>query len=474
MTDDSMTPEDWQRLSDLLNRARELEPEARAAFLDAACEDNDGLRSEADALLALDEPNTLLDRPIFNIQDGVLPIDPNLGLHLGPYELERRLGQGGMGTVYLARRRDEFDQKAAIKLIQRGMDSDDLLRRFRNERQILARLEHANIARLLDGGTADDGRPYFVMEYVDGEPVDRYCRRLDLSLRARLDLFRQICAAVHFSHQHLVVHRDLKPSNILIGAGFRVVVMDLGIARVLDHDSNRLVAGTPSYLAPELARGASPTPAADVYALAVMTSELLTGRLPFGPLNSLATIITSSKMAAPAPSAINPSLPREMDNAILAGLAKSPKGRPESATAYAQQVIDAATTSERNPRRLSFLVADDDPVVRELAVAILQAEFVNPRIRVASNGAEALHMLREEPADLAVVDLQMPELSGMDVTAQARAEPTTNAMPIIIMTAVGGASDWQVLASMGANAFVVKPFDQAQLGLAARRLLNLL
>lgn len=289
MNDDSMTPEDWQRLSDLLSRARELDPAARAAFLDAACEDNDGLRSEADALLALDEPNTLLDRPIFNIQDGVLPIDPNLGLHLGPYELERRLGQGGMGTVYLARRRDEFDQKAAIKLIQRGMDSDDLLRRFRNERQILARLEHASIARLLDGGTADDGRPYFVMEYVDGEPVDRYCRRLDLSLRARLDLFRQICAAVHFSHQHLVVHRDLKPSNILVSyQDGAPKLLDFGIAKLLQPDPGDLTTlpgqrpMTFRYASPEQVQEDHITTASDIYSLGILLYELLTDRHPQG------------------------------------------------------------------------------------------------------------------------------------------------------------------------------------------------
>ena len=210
--------------------------------------------------------------------------------HIGAYRIVRELGRGGMGTVFLAVRADaQFEQRVAIKLIKRGMDSDAVLQRFRHERQILAGLDHPNIARLLDGGSTPDGLPYFVMEYVDGLPIDDYCRARALTIQARLLLFRQVCAAVAYAHQHLVIHRDIKPSNILVTADGVPKLLDFGIARLIEAGDDAATvptvfgsqAMTPQYASPEQLRGARVTTVSDVYALGVLLFELLTGQRPY-------------------------------------------------------------------------------------------------------------------------------------------------------------------------------------------------
>ena len=215
---------------------------------------------------------------------------PMDGRRVGPYRIERAVGRGGMGAVYLAHRADgQFEQTVALKLIKRGMDSDAVLRRFHQERQILARLQHPAIARLLGGGMTDDGRPYFALEYVEGATIREHCDRNRLGVDARLALFEQVCDAVAYAHRNLVVHRDLKPSNILVtpeGAdgGPSVKLLDFGIARLLDADDEITVADarpmTLTYAAPEQVRGGAVTTATDVYALGVLLYELLAGRRP--------------------------------------------------------------------------------------------------------------------------------------------------------------------------------------------------
>ena len=156
------------------------------------------------------------------------------GTRIGPYRIDRELGRGGMGTVYLAvRGDDQFQKRVALKVLKRGMDTDAIVQRFRNERQILASLEHPYISGLLDGGTTPDGRPYFAMEYVDGKPIDEYCESHQLDIAARLDLFRKICAAVQHAHQNLVIHRDIKPANMLVTADGTPKLLDFGIAKLL-------------------------------------------------------------------------------------------------------------------------------------------------------------------------------------------------------------------------------------------------
>ncbi|MGA9772485.1 MAG: protein kinase [Blastocatellia bacterium] len=211
--------------------------------------------------------------------------------NIGPYRIIRRIGQGGMGAVYLAARDDEqFKKQVAIKLIRRGMDSEFVLRRFRNERQILASLDHPNIARLLDGGTTEDGRPYFVMEYIEGKPITEYADQHRLETVERLKLFCRVCSAVHYAHQNLVIHRDIKPSNILVTADGTPRLLDFGIAKLLNPDmaaqtieatavAVRLM--TPEYASPEQVRGEQITTSSDVYSLGVLLYELLTGHRPY-------------------------------------------------------------------------------------------------------------------------------------------------------------------------------------------------
>ena len=212
-----------------------------------------------------------------------------VGQRIGPYKVIREIAHGGMGAVYLAfRADDEYQKQVAIKLIKRGMDTDLIIRRFRNERQILANLDHPNIARLIDGGTTEDGLPYFIMDHVEGLPIDAYCDAHKLSIAEQLKLFRTVCSAVEYAHQHHVIHRDLKPSNILVTAEGVPKLLDFGIAKVLNPEppfqtveSVGLRPMTPDYASPEQVRGETITPASDVYSLGVLLYELLTGHRPY-------------------------------------------------------------------------------------------------------------------------------------------------------------------------------------------------
>ncbi|MDX2029959.1 MAG: serine/threonine-protein kinase [Blastocatellia bacterium] len=256
-------------------------PDQRTEFLQRVCGDNATLRSEVETLLIADaaSPPPLDNR------------DSQAERRIGAYNLIRELGRGGMGVVYLAERVDAgFQQRVAIKLVRRGMEYEEVIRRFRHERRILASLDHPNIARLLDGGTAQDGAPYFVMEYIEGEPLDRYCNRRNLSIAERLAIFRKVCAAVHYAHQNLVIHRDLKPGNILITSEGVPKLLDFGIAKILHAESPDFTVPhtatwarpmTPAYASPEQVRGLPLTTASDVYSLGVLLYELLTGQRPY-------------------------------------------------------------------------------------------------------------------------------------------------------------------------------------------------
>ncbi len=283
-----MTPERWQQIKAVLDGALEREGPERAVFLEESCRGDDELRREVESFAASEtEIGDFIETPVFRIRlEEVVPLA--VGQRIGAYRIVREIGRGGMGAVYLAERADEFEQRVAIKLVRRGMDTDEIVRRFRSERQILAHLDHPNIGKLFDGGTTEDGRPYFVMEYVEGQPIDDYCDDRKLPVRARLELFRQVCAAVHFAHQNLIVHRDLKPGNILVTADGVPKLLDFGIAKLLDPEQDPyaltrvdLRPMTPEYASPEQVRGETITTASDIYSLGVLLYVLLTGHRPY-------------------------------------------------------------------------------------------------------------------------------------------------------------------------------------------------
>ncbi len=284
---------DWSRVAELFEQVVERRSAERRDFLEQACGGDRELFSEVVSLLAAEEQaGEFLDRPALErAAEGGDGSPAPRRRSIGPYKLQRQIGEGGMSTVYLAvRADDEYRHQVAIKVFALGAERRDLLRRFRTERQILATLEHPSIARLLDGGTTDDGLPYIVMEHIEGEPIDVYCDRLRLTLDRRVELFRTLCSAVQYAHQSLVVHRDLKPANVLVTAAGVPKLLDFGIAKLVhperfpetvQHTATGQRLMTPRYASPEQVQGAPITTASDVYSLGVLLYQLLTGHLPY-------------------------------------------------------------------------------------------------------------------------------------------------------------------------------------------------
>ena len=282
----------WQRIEEAVCAAVELPPADRSAWLDKFCDGDGELRAEIDSLLsAAVEAENFLEHSAAPYAASLLEEEysqPALA-KIGQYRIVKEIGRGGMGVVYLAERDDQFKQQVAIKLVKRGLDTEEILQRFGAERQILASLNHPNIAKLFDGGMTEDGLPYFVMEYIEGEPLTTYANRNDLAIDDKLKLFRHACAAVHHAHQNLIVHRDLKPGNILVTAAREVKLLDFGVAKLLTSDSDgdatmteaaqRVM--TPQYASPEQIRGQRVTTATDVYSLGVVLYEILTGCKPY-------------------------------------------------------------------------------------------------------------------------------------------------------------------------------------------------
>ncbi len=282
----------WTQIETIFQAAAELPPWQRDAFLDGQCRGDAELRAEVLSLLRFDTADEppLLDA-IHAGMASALGEQPAAGQMLGPYRIEREIGRGGMSVVYLASRADgEFQKQVAVKLIKRGMDTTSVVERLRRERRILAALEHPSIARLLDGGTTPDGRPWIAMEYIDGLPIDRYCEERGLTVEERCQLMCKVCDAVAYAHRNLVVHRDLKPSNILIAADGNPKLLDFGIARMLSEEEadgyEPLTRGpslllTPEYASPEQVRRSAVTTASDVYSLGVVFYEMLCGQRPY-------------------------------------------------------------------------------------------------------------------------------------------------------------------------------------------------
>jgi serine/threonine-protein kinase len=371
------SPARWLEIDRIVDGALDLPPDERAPFLETACAHDSTLRADVERLLrSCDADAGFLERPA---GEYAAPLVASLttstpaveGMRVGPYRVVEEAGRGGMGVVYVAERDDDqYRRRVALKLVRRGVDDDgSVVRRFVEERQILASLEHPSIARLLDGGMTTDGLPYFAMEYVTGSPIDHYCDERRLTLDARLGLFINVCDAVEYAHRRLVVHRDLKPSNILVTDGGEVKLLDFGIAKLLAPEADpeapntrtglRLM--TPEYASPEQLRGEAVSTASDVYSLGVVLYELLAGRRPHDaagrPTLEVARARTEDEVTRPSvalghgpdaaaaaqvrstsPDRLRRRLSGDLDTIVLAAMRVEPERRYGSAEQLAADV----------------------------------------------------------------------------------------------------------------------------------------
>jgi serine/threonine protein kinase/Tol biopolymer transport system component/tetratricopeptide (TPR) repeat protein len=379
-----MTPERWEKIESIFQAALDLSGAEREQFVRAECGGDAELLAEVERFIArfeiedsfLESPvwtdsrflHSQVKREIASSLDDQIDANKNakifVGRQIGVYRLTKELGRGGMGVVFLAERADgEFNQKVAIKLIKRGMDTDFIVRRFRHERQIAAALNHPNIARLLDGGTTEDDLPYFVMEYVDGEPFFKYAETNELDLRHKLELFLQICGAIIYAHRKKIIHRDIKPGNILVSEDGEPKLLDFGIAKILDPDlihesvmptATQMRLMTPEYASPEQARGDEITEASDQYSLGVLLYELLTGNRPYkfpsrAP-HEIARVICEELPSEPSSgefgkiitgdnsAAFDDDFCKKLDRIVLKALRKNPAERYASVQDFADDI----------------------------------------------------------------------------------------------------------------------------------------
>lgn len=383
-----------------------------------------------------------------------------------------------MGIVFLAR--DEtLERDVAIKFIHPDyVASRDAHGRFIGEARTMARVRHENVVEIHAFGE-HRGALYFVMEFVPGMTVDAWRRnRSELSIDEVLGVLEQVCRGLTAIHRAGAVHRDLKPTNVLIGPAFRVAVADLGLARVLDRPrvpDGDTISGTPAYMAPEIVCGTLISPElqhrADVYSLGVMTFELLTGRLPFEADDAVEMMTRHAHEEPPLPSALRADLPAAFDGVLMRAMEKDPALRTPSPEAFRRELLEARESASVQTSTLRLLVADDDDDFAALVRATLEFAFPSAEVVVVRDGEEALRALDRQPAALAVIDLDMPGLNGVEVTAAIRATPKSARMPILVVTATGGAPDWRLLASLGADGFLIKPIDPLALIALARRTL---
>jgi serine/threonine protein kinase len=392
-----MTPERWEQVSEAMEKALHLSPAQRQDYLAEIAHSDPELLQELESLLAShrEAGAGFLNTPALQTarDDEVAQPRKFLGQRLGAYQIVELIGVGGMGEVYRAfRADDQYRMQVALKVVPGGHDSSFVFRRFKNERQILASLDHPNIAHLLDGGTTEEGAPYFVMELIEGESIDRYCDHHKLGISDRLKLFLQVCSAVQFAHQRLIIHRDIKPSNILVTAGGMPKLLDFGIAKILDPSAatdgfeptlTQFRALTPSYASPEQIEGEPITTASDVYSLGVVLYELLTGQHPYqvagdtaekiaraacetepkkpssvareagrpASAENLESAISSSVPIAREAEKLRKGLRGDLDNIILMALRKEPQRRYSSVELFSQDIrrhLENLPVSARN------------------------------------------------------------------------------------------------------------------------------
>jgi serine/threonine-protein kinase len=365
-----MTPEKWEKVKAIFQSAMEMPTGDRASYAVAQCGEDESLLFEVGSLLqSQTESAELFETPAFKAMSDMVddsPDESRVGQSVGSYKIEKEIGRGGMATVYLATRADEaFEKKVAVKLIKRGLDTDEIVSRFRHERQILAGLDHPNITRLLDGGSTEDGLPYLVMDHVDGLPVKEYCDENRLSIKQRLQLFLDVCSAIAYAHKNLIVHRDLKPSNILVTSDGLPKILDFGIAKLMAENGgsttlnktiNAFRAMTPEYASPEQINGRQVTTSSDIYSLGVVLYELLTGHRPFRfrskNVEEMGRVMTDTSPSKPSsacrtrgvniavqyPDAIARMLRGDLDNIVLMALRREPERRYSSVEQFAADI----------------------------------------------------------------------------------------------------------------------------------------
>ena len=406
---------------------------------------------------------------------------PPAGTLIGEcYRVVGTLGVGGMGVVLLARD-ERLDRQVAIKVVQGDMSlHPDFRERFLREARAMAGVRHENVVTVYAYGE-HEGSPYFVMEYISGDTVDYWLRsRLGdgLPIDQALAILEQVCRGVEAIHRSGAIHGDIKPSNLLIGPAFRVAIADLGLSLPLSEmrDDGRLpVAGTPAYMAPERGLGQVRPELAqrvDIYSMGVLAFELLTGRLPFQADNALKLLHIHRSEPVPPPSSLRPEMPRAIDEVVLAALAKDPEQRVESAVKLREMLREAQQSATRPNDRVRVLLAEDDEDFRKLSTRWLQRAFPGGEIVAVGDGDTAMEELRGGPFSLAVLDLHMPGLNGIELTAAIRDVDHAHRLPILVVTGQGGAPDWQILSELGADGFLVKPVDSTALIMTARRMVE--
>jgi eukaryotic-like serine/threonine-protein kinase len=349
----------WDWVQEIFLEAADLHPTERAVFLDRVCSGDPEARMEVESLLHADATGeSAVCAAIESEIASMLDESSLVGVRLGAYRLLKEIGRGGMGTVYLAERADgQFEKQVAVKMVRPGLDTEFILARFRRERQVLGRFDHPNIGKLLDGGTAANGTPYFVMEYIDGDWITRYCKSKALGVEERLRLFLRVCTAVHYAHLQFVVHRDLKPGNILVDSKGEPKLLDFGICKLLYRDqdgdqNNTVTIGkgllTPQYACPEQVRGEPVTIASDVYSLGAVCYELMTGARPhiFRELTPqvVEQVVCMQEVRAPSEVArqdnakLAAQLRGDLDTIILQAMRKEPARRYETVERFADDI----------------------------------------------------------------------------------------------------------------------------------------
>jgi len=397
-----------------------------------------------------------------------------LGNH---YRIVRTLGSGGMGTVYQAYD-EQLERDVAIKVLDAGAIHPERARTLlRTEARAMARVQHPNVVAI-HAYDVHDGHPYFVMEYVPGQSLAQW---LEVSPRLELDevsrILDELCLGVQAIHAAGTVHRDVKPSNVLIASSGRVAVSDLGLAGLEPYRDGQTIAGTPAYIAPEIARGEVIDPARahliDIYSLGVLAFELLTGQRPFQARAVPGLLAQHAFMPPPVPSTVAAGIPSEFDAVILRALAKEPEDRYQAADEFRRDLQRARNaTPSQDDRPFRLLVADDDEATRDALYELIILEFPQVRLKVVADATAAVRSALELRPDVIITDLHMPHGGAFEVVSALRQHQHTAATPIVVLTAYGGGGEWQRLRKLGVDRFLVKPVDFDSLAAVIRSIVR--